>query len=74
VNIYNSGQPVAEEHHPYLFERVKNFRSQEVERRDGLGLGLWLVKQAVTKQGGEILYQARRDGSNFLFSLPRKLA
>ena len=73
VNVYNSGQSIPEEHRPFLFERMKTFRSQEGEKNHGLGLGLWLVKQAVRKHGGEILYQARGDGSNFVFTLPRNL-
>jgi len=71
VNIFNSGHSIPEEHRPFLFDRVKTIRSQQGEKSHGLGLGLWLVKQAVEKHGGEILYQAREDGSNFAFTLPR---
>jgi signal transduction histidine kinase len=74
VNIYNSGHSIPEKYRPFLFERMKTFRSRNREEHHGLGLGLWLVKQAVTKQGGEILYQAREDGSNFVFTLPRNSA
>ncbi|RJR46762.1 MAG: sensor histidine kinase [Desulfobacteraceae bacterium] len=74
VNIFNSGQSIPEEHRPYLFERMKSFRSHGSEKVHGLGLGLWLVKQAVMKHGGEILYQPRGDGSNFIFTLPRHSA
>jgi signal transduction histidine kinase len=71
VNIYNSGQAIPQELRPVLFERVKTVRSSKGEKNQGLGLGLWLIKQAVAKHGGEILYQARGDGSNFIFTLPR---
>jgi signal transduction histidine kinase len=55
VNVYNSGQSIPEEHRPFLFEKMKTLCSQKGEKNHGLGLGRWLVKQAVTKHGGQIL-------------------
>ena len=72
VNIFNTGQTIPEELRPVLFDRVKPAIAPKGEKHQGLGLGLWLIKQAVAKHGGEILYQAWGDGSNFLFTLPRR--
>jgi signal transduction histidine kinase len=72
VNVFNSGQAIPEELRPVLFERVKPALSPRGEKHQGLGLGLWLIQQAVAKHGGEILYQPWGDGSNFIFTLPRR--
>jgi signal transduction histidine kinase len=74
VNVYNSGPSIPEEDRPFLFRRMKTLRSRDGEKCEGLGLGLWLAKEAVSKHGGEILYQPRADGSNFIFTLPRNKA
>jgi signal transduction histidine kinase len=36
----------------------------------GMGLGLSLVKKIIRKQGGDIWYEAKENGSNFVFTLP----
>jgi signal transduction histidine kinase len=36
----------------------------------GTGLGLYLVKKVIKKLGGEIWYEAKEYGSNFVFTLP----
>jgi K+-sensing histidine kinase KdpD len=72
VNIYNSGQAVPEELRPVLFDRVKPALTPRGGKNQGLGLGLWLIQQAVAKHGGEIRYQPWGDGSNFIFTLPRR--
>ena len=38
----------------------------------GTGLGLYLVNHVIRKLGGEIWYEARDNGSNFVFTLPPK--
>jgi two-component system phosphate regulon sensor histidine kinase PhoR len=37
---------------------------------DGMGLGLYLTKMIVQKHGGDIWYEAKENGSNFVLSLP----
>ena len=42
------------------------------ERADGTGLGLYLIHKVIQKLGGEIWYEAKENGSNFVFILPLK--
>jgi signal transduction histidine kinase len=35
-----------------------------------MGLGLYLVKEIVQKHGGEIWYEACKNGSKFVFTIP----
>jgi signal transduction histidine kinase len=39
---------------------------------DGLGLGLYLTREIIRKHGGDIWYEAKEHGSNFVFTLPRE--
>jgi signal transduction histidine kinase len=45
-----------------------------VGSNNGLGLGLYLTKRIIQKHGGEIWYEAKEDGSNFVFTLQSGLA
>ncbi|MBN1103149.1 MAG: HAMP domain-containing histidine kinase [Deltaproteobacteria bacterium] len=72
LNIYNSGEPIPEESRSRLFTKFNRVSPGERGMEQGLGLGLYLVKRAIEKQGGEIWYEAKRNGSNFVFTLPRK--
>ena len=35
------------------------------------GMGLFLTKEIIKRHGGEIWYEARHNGSDFVFTLPK---
>jgi signal transduction histidine kinase len=70
VNIYNSGRPVPQEYRDRLFKKFDRV-SPESKSPEGIGLGLYLVKEIVKSHGGSIRYEARKHGSNFIFTLPK---
>lgn len=72
LNIYNSGNPVPEQWRDKLFRKFA--RIGEGVGSDGLGLGLYLSREIIRKHGGDIWYEAKEHGSNFVFTLPRELA
>jgi len=74
LNVYNSGKPIPEEYRETLFARwMGNGNGQNgKEAAAGTGLGLYLVNKVIQKLGGEIWYEARENGSNFVFTLPPK--
>ena len=71
LNVYNSGDPVPEEYHEKLFKKYVRISNNGNRREDGLGLGLYLIKEVIQKHGGFIWYQSLECGSNFLFALQR---
>lgn len=75
VNVYNSGQPVPEQDRGKLFSKFTRNEKRTDEGRDaeGMGLGLYLIKKIIQKQGGDIWYEAKEDGSNFVFTFPSGL-
>jgi PAS domain S-box-containing protein len=72
LNVYNSGKPIAEEDREQLFARFGRIGSSERRAPDGVGLGLCLCKEIIHDHGGEIWYEARPDGSNFVFTISRE--
>jgi signal transduction histidine kinase len=74
LSVYNSGKPVPEPYRERLFEKsMGNVNGQNgKERAGGTGLGLYLVNKVIQKLGGEIWYEAKENGSNFVFTLPPK--
>ncbi len=72
LNVYNSGTPIPEEYRERLFEKFTGNRhcGHEKEGTSGTGLGLYLIKKVIQKLGGEIWYEAKGKGSNFVFTLP----
>jgi signal transduction histidine kinase len=75
-NVYNSGRPIPEEYRDKLFSKFMRFgnNGNGVGSNNGLGLGLYLTKRIIQKHGGEIWYEAKEDGSNFVFTLQSGLA
>ena len=64
--VFNSGNPIPEERRAKLFlERIPGDRGA-----DGVGMGLYLIKKIIQKRGGDIWYEAKEDGSNFVFTFP----
>ncbi len=76
LNVFNSGKPISEEDRERLFiKSMGHMNGQDGKRRaGGTGLGLYLVNKVIRKLGGEIWYEAKENGSNFVFTLPRKPA
>jgi signal transduction histidine kinase len=54
-----------------IFERLYQISERIQASRKGLGLGLYICKELVTRQGGEIWVESRpQQGSTFSFTLP----
>jgi signal transduction histidine kinase len=72
LNVFNSGEPIPEEYRDKLFTKFMRFgnNSNGDGMLDGMGLGLYLIKTVVQKHGGDIWYEAKENGSNFVFTLP----
>ena len=70
LNVYNTGQTVPEACRPMLFSSGQSLGRPKQSRR-GLGLGLSLSRDIIQNYGGDIWYEAKKDGSNFVMSLPR---
>jgi len=76
LNVYNSGKPIPAEYRDNLFSEFVHIgnRDEENGHAEGMGLGLHLIKKIIQKQGGDIWYEARKDGSNFVFTFPSEIA
>jgi PAS domain S-box-containing protein len=72
LNVYNSGRPIPEEHRDRLFTRFGRIREGEAESRDGMGLGLFLIREIIQKHGGDIWYEAKHHGSDFVFTIGKE--
>ncbi len=72
LNVYNSGKPIPEEWRDKLFTKFAHIENNNGNGRpnNGMGLGLYLVKKIVQKHGGQIWYEAKEHGSNFIFTIP----
>lgn len=70
LQVYNTGQTVPEASRPMLFSPIRSMRPSK-NRRQGLGLGLSLSRDIIQNYGGDMWYEAQKDGSNFVISLPQ---
>ena len=65
LSITDNGPGIPKDQQTQIFE----FSSSE--KRSGMGLGLWLCKQIVTRNNGSITYQdIPQGGAKFLIRLP----
>lgn len=72
LNVYNSGTPVPVEQHHKLFTKFGRIKNNENSGPDGMGLGLYLIKEILQAHGGDIWYESEPGGSNFIFIIPGK--
>jgi len=69
LNVYNTGIPIPEEKRRILFTKFGRVEGGTV--REGIGMGLYLTKEIINRHGGDIWYEARDNGSDFVFILPK---
>ena len=72
VDVADTGPGIPESEQGAVFDRF--FRGAGTRAADGLGLGLYLAREILSKQGGYIKVASRPgEGSNFSLYLPREL-
>ncbi len=71
LNVYNTGKPVPEADRSLLFTNFSKKMRRVKGARGGMGLGLYLSRDIIARHGGDIRYEPRRDGSNFVVTLPQ---
>jgi PAS domain S-box-containing protein len=68
LDVRNFGPPIPESEQEHIFDP---YRQREGNRHQGLGLGLFIVKQIVLAHGGQISVRSTaEDGTTFSVSLP----
>lgn len=69
VSVKNCGDSIDEAELPYIFERFhKSDKSRSVDK-DGVGLGLYIVKNVITGYGEKIMVRSENNETEFVFSL-----
>ena len=72
VGVVDTGIGIAEADLPRVFDKFVQVSASDAARKQGIGLGLSIVKELVEKHGGEIwIESALGKGSKFYFTLPR---
>ncbi len=71
LHVYNSGSSIPEDLRHRLFSKLGRISKGSEPRRTGLGIGLHLIREIIRKHGGEIWYEPRPDGSDFVFTLAK---
>ena len=64
------GKGIPEEEIPFIFDKF--YRGSRIEKENGAGLGLYIVKYVVTQSGGEVYAENLSDGFQIRIILPLK--
>jgi signal transduction histidine kinase len=71
ISVADTGVGIPAEELPFLFERFYKGKNQEAVEKEGVGLGLFLIKELVKVMGGEVFVESKvGKGSTFTFTLP----
>lgn len=71
ISVKDYGIGISEQEQPRIFERF--YRSQEVAREDGVGLGLYLAREIIRQENGYIhVSSQKKKGSTIRIFLWRK--
>ena len=70
LQVYNLGPSIPKEYRSRIFTKFTPLARQGNREGQGLGIGLYLTKEILQSHGGDLQYEARPDGSNFILTLP----
>lgn len=71
ISIQDTGVGIAEIDQKYIYEQFRRLDYAEKQEIQGVGVGLSLIKQLITKMNGEVsLKSSLGKGSTFLLTLP----
>lgn len=71
LEVSDTGCGISPEKIERIFERLYQVSERTQASRKGLGLGLYICKELVTRQGGQIWVKSQQQkGSTFSFTLP----
>jgi signal transduction histidine kinase len=71
VEVSDTGCGIAADAADHIFERLNQVSGPGQAGRNGLGLGLYIARELVTRHGGKIwVSSAPGQGSHFFFTLP----
>lgn len=76
LTVADTGQGIAPELLPHIFDRFRQGDSTSTRQTSGLGLGLTLVREIVALHGGSVAARSDGSGAGAIFSvrLPRAVA
>jgi CheY-like chemotaxis protein len=69
ISVTDSGQGIAREFLPYVFDRFSQADSTTTRHHGGLGLGLAIARHLVEIHGGTIRAQSRGEGEGATFTI-----
>ncbi len=72
ITVADTGQGIAPDFLPYVFDRFRQADASSTRKHGGLGLGLAIAKQLVELHGGSIRVKSAGEGkgTSFIVSLP----
>lgn len=71
IAINNSGQLISAEDHDKLFTKFFRAPSAKLIKPGGSGLGLYISKMGIEKNGGTVWFESdRKNGTTFYFTIP----
>jgi len=71
ISVADSGEGIAPQHLPHIFERFYRVGDSRARVEGGTGLGLAIVRQMVLAHGGQIWVSSEvGKGSTFYVALP----
>jgi PAS domain S-box-containing protein len=74
ITVSDTGQGIATDFLPHVFDRFRQADSSTTRHQGGLGLGLAIVKQLVELHGGRISVKSRGEGLGSAFTVILPLA
>lgn len=67
ISVTDENEPIGEDERTHIFERF--YRGRNSGDKDGVGIGLYLSREIIEKQGGMLSVIPQKDGNKFVIVL-----